>query len=67
MEDSKVKYDFIIVGGGIAGLSAAIALQKDGYHVKVLERSPELKVAGAGLGLGTNAWKGLTRLGITNF
>ncbi|MCM3454513.1 FAD-dependent oxidoreductase [Heyndrickxia oleronia] len=61
-----MKYDFIIVGGGIAGLATAIALQKDGYHVKVLERSTELKVVGAGLGLGANAWKGLTRLGITN-
>lgn len=66
MEDIKVKYDFIIVGGGIAGLTTAIALQKDGYHIKVLERSTELKVVGAGLGLGANAWKGLTRLGITN-
>lgn len=61
-----MKYDFIIVGGGIAGLATAIALQKEGYHVKVLERSTELKVVGAGLGLGANAWKGLTRLGITN-
>ncbi|MGG0656934.1 FAD-dependent monooxygenase [Rummeliibacillus pycnus] len=61
-----MKYDFIISGGGIAGLTTAIALQKEGYDVKVLERMKELKVAGAGLGLGANAWKGLARLGITN-
>ncbi len=47
-------------------MTTAIALQKDGYHVKVLERSTELTVVGAGLGLGANAWKGLARLGITN-
>ena len=61
-----MKYDFIISGGGIAGLAAAIALQKEGYCIKVLKRIKELKEVGAGLGLGANAWKGLARLGITN-
>lgn len=44
-----MNYDFIISGGGIAGLTTAIALQKEGYHVKVLERAIELKEVGAGL------------------
>lgn len=61
-----MNYDFIISGGGIAGLTTAIALQKEGYHVKVIERVKELKEVGAGLGLGANAWKGLELLGITN-
>jgi 2-polyprenyl-6-methoxyphenol hydroxylase-like FAD-dependent oxidoreductase len=61
-----MNYDFIISGGGIAGLTTAIALQKEGYHVKVLERVEELKAVGAGLGLGANAWKGLAYLGITD-
>ena len=60
-----MNYDFIISGGGIAGLTTAIALQKEGYHVKVFERVKELKEVGAGLGLGANAWKGLAYLGIT--
>ncbi|MGG0276608.1 FAD-dependent monooxygenase, partial [Bacillus rhizoplanae] len=60
-----MNYDFIISGGGIAGLTTAIALQKEGYRVKVLERAKELKKVGAGLGLGANAWKGLDCLGIT--
>ena len=34
-----MKHDFIIAGGGIAGLTAAIALQKEGYDVKVFERA----------------------------
>ncbi|MBS4215043.1 FAD-dependent oxidoreductase [Neobacillus rhizophilus] len=57
-----MKYDFIIAGGGIAGLTTAILLQKEGFRVKVLERTKELKEVGAGLGLGANAWKGLARL-----
>lgn len=61
-----MKHDFIIAGGGIAGLTAAIALQKEGYDVKVFERAQELKKVGAGLGLGANAWKGLTYLGVTD-
>jgi len=32
-------YDFLIVGAGIAGLSSAYHLAKDGYRVLVLERS----------------------------
>jgi 2-polyprenyl-6-methoxyphenol hydroxylase-like FAD-dependent oxidoreductase len=61
-----MNYDFIISGGGIAGLTTAIALQKEGYHVKVLERVEKLKEVGAGLGLGANAWKGLAYLRITD-
>lgn len=67
MEDIKVKYDFIIVGGGIAGLTTAMALQRNNYHVKVIERSTELNVAGAGLGLGANAWKGCHLIKSTKF
>lgn len=34
--------DTVIVGGGCAGLAAAVALQKSGHTVKVLEREPVL-------------------------
>lgn len=64
-DDFGVKHDFLIVGGGIAGLTAAIALQKEGFDVKVLERSGKIRNVGAGLGLGANAWRGLKLLGIT--
>ena len=59
-------YDFIISGGGIAGLTTAIALQKEGYRIKIIEYSKELKEVGAGISLGANAWKGLTLLGVTD-
>ena len=39
----------IIVGGGIAGLSAAIALRRAGYDITLLERARRLEPIGAAL------------------
>lgn len=39
----------IVVGGGIGGLSAALALHKAGLEVEVFERAPELTEIGAGV------------------
>jgi len=54
----------IIAGGGIGGLSAAIALSKVGFEVEVIERAPALKEVGAGLQLSPNATKALAGLGV---
>jgi salicylate hydroxylase len=54
----------IIAGGGIGGLSAAIALSKVGFEVEVIERAPVLGDVGAGLQLSPNATKGLAGLGV---
>jgi heterodisulfide reductase subunit A-like polyferredoxin len=35
-------YNILIVGAGIAGLSASIALVKKGYHVTILEAAPQV-------------------------
>ncbi len=45
----------IIVGGGIGGLSLALALARRGLRSVVLEQAPALGEAGAGLQLGPNA------------
>jgi 2-polyprenyl-6-methoxyphenol hydroxylase-like FAD-dependent oxidoreductase len=44
-----------VVGGGIGGLAAAVALRSVGWDVTVLERAPELREAGVGIGLWPNA------------
>lgn len=55
-----------IIGGGIAGLSMAIALQRAGIDYKLFEAASEIKPVGAGLGLGANAIKAYQKLGIAN-
>src|SRR5215212_3208423 len=54
----------LVIGAGIAGLATAIALQRTGRDVLVLERSPQLREIGAGISLWPNAVKALRRLGI---
>ena len=54
----------LIVGGGIGGLTAAIALRKHGIEAEVFERCPELREVGAGISLWPNAVKALRKLGL---
>jgi 2-polyprenyl-6-methoxyphenol hydroxylase-like FAD-dependent oxidoreductase len=54
----------IIAGGGIGGLSAAIALRRAGFEAQVFERAPELREVGAGISLWPNATRQLRRLGV---
>ena len=55
---------FIVVGGGIGGLAAAVALSQQGVHVTVLEQATELGEIGAGVQLGPNAFAALDSLGV---
>ncbi len=55
---------YTILGGGIAGLTAAIALRQKGIPAHVFESAPEIKPVGAGLVLAANAIKGYVKLGI---
>jgi 2-polyprenyl-6-methoxyphenol hydroxylase-like FAD-dependent oxidoreductase len=54
----------IVVGAGIGGLSAALALRRRGIDVDVYERSAELTDVGAGISLWANALKALHQLGL---
>lgn len=54
----------IVVGGGIGGLSAAIALDQMGVEVTVYEQAGEVGEVGAGLTLWPNAIKALRKLGL---
>lgn len=53
----------IVLGGGIAGLSAAIALDGAGYEVEVHEQAAAIAPVGAALSLWPNAVAALRRLG----
>ena len=48
-----------IVGGGIGGLAAALALERRGFETVVCEQSPALSEIGAGVNLTPNALKAL--------
>ena len=54
----------LIVGAGIGGLAAAVALRKAGYGVMIFEKAPELKEVGAGLTLQINAMRALRTLNL---
>ena len=53
-----------VVGAGVAGLTAALALQRDGHEVRVHEQAEALRDTGFGLNLWTNAGSLLVGLGV---
>ncbi|MFF1696275.1 FAD-dependent monooxygenase [Streptomyces sp. NPDC058257] len=55
-----------VVGGGIGGLAAAIALHRRGWRVEVLERAPKFTEIGAGISLWPNALRALEALGLAD-
>lgn len=54
----------LIVGGGIGGLTTAIALARNGMSATLLERSVFADETGAGIQLGPNATRVLAGLGV---
>jgi salicylate hydroxylase len=55
----------LIVGGGIGGLTTALALARKGIPTQVLEQAPEFKEIGAGIQLGPNVFRMFEVLGLT--
>lgn len=58
---------FVIIGGGIGGLSASLSLARAGHSVTVLEAMDGLSDTGAGIQLFPNATRVLRRLGLEEF
>ena len=56
-----------IIGGGIGGLTAGLALRKVGHQPIIYERAPAFGEVGAGISLSPNAVKVLEWLGMAEF
>jgi len=54
----------LVVGGGIGGLSAVIALREAGYEVDLIEKNPAWDVYGVGIIQPGNALRALSELGL---
>src|ERR1051325_5096950 len=63
LEMSKVQ-NVAVVGAGLGGLCAAIALRQSGFDVTVYEQAPELGEIGAGIQISPNASRVLIALGL---
>ncbi|MCP3710735.1 3-hydroxybenzoate 6-monooxygenase [Paraburkholderia sp. CNPSo 3274] len=63
MHSSNTRRSAIVVGGGIGGLAAALALARANVRVLLLEQAPQIGEIGAGIQLGPNAFTALDALG----
>ncbi|MER5962291.1 FAD-dependent monooxygenase [Streptomyces sp. NPDC002057] len=54
----------VVVGAGVGGLTAAVALHRHGWRVTVLERAADLAPVGAGIGLAPNSQRALDVIGL---
>ncbi|MDX3894997.1 3-hydroxybenzoate 6-monooxygenase [Pusillimonas sp.] len=61
---NTAKQKVIVVGGGIGGLAAALALTRRNIQVLLLEQAAEIGEIGAGIQLGPNAFAALDALGV---
>jgi 2-polyprenyl-6-methoxyphenol hydroxylase-like FAD-dependent oxidoreductase len=55
-----------IIGGGLGGLTAALALARQGQPVRVLEGAPSFGAIGFGIQFGPNVFRVLDRIGISD-
>ncbi|HYB48389.1 MAG TPA: FAD-dependent monooxygenase [Streptosporangiaceae bacterium] len=56
----------VVVGGGIGGIAAAVALARAGIDIGVYEQSQQLAELGAGVSLAPNGLRMLERLGVAD-
>ncbi len=56
----------LIVGGGLGGLTAALALARHGQPVRVLEGAPSFGAIGFGIQFGPNVFHVFDRIGVSD-
>lgn len=56
--------NILVIGGGIGGLTSAIALGRDGHRVTVIEKDPDWTVYGVGIIQQANVIRAAKQLGI---
>jgi 3-hydroxybenzoate 6-monooxygenase len=60
------KHDpILVIGGGLGGAAAALALGRKGFAVRVLEQAAQFGVIGYGIQLGPNVFPMFDRLGVS--
>jgi 3-hydroxybenzoate 6-monooxygenase len=62
---STSENSIVIVGGGLGGLTAALALARHGRPARVLEGAPALGAIGYGIQFGPNVFHALDRIGLS--
>src|SRR5690349_733015 len=65
-KNRRVKRHAEIAGAGIAGLGFALMLARDGWTVRVHERSPRIRELGTGIQIKNNAIEVLEEIGLFN-
>lgn len=63
---SSVRDPILIIGGGLGGLTTALALARRGIPSRVLEGAPEFGAIGYGIQFGPNVFHVFGRLGVTD-
>lgn len=63
-KDSAAKWSVLVIGAGIGGLSAAIALRQKGLEVDIIERDAEWSVYGVGIIQQANVIRAVAQLGV---
>ena len=62
----SARWPILIVGGGLGGLTAALALARQEQSVQVLEGAPSFGAIGFGIQFGPNVFHVFDRIGVSN-